>query len=55
MCGRFAIYSSFQAIKDYANLLNDIDERGANYNIAPGQEISIIINKNQQKNLKSYK
>ena len=55
MCGRFALYSSFQAIKDYADLLNDIDEIDSNYNIAPGQEISIIINKNQQNILKSYK
>lgn len=55
MCGRFALYSSFQAIKDYADLLNDVDERDANYNVAPGQEIQIITNKKQQNILKSYK
>ncbi len=55
MCGRFALYSSFQAIKDYADLLNDFDERDANYNVAPGQIIPIIINVNQQNILKSCK
>ncbi|MEA2095944.1 MAG: SOS response-associated peptidase [Candidatus Cloacimonadota bacterium] len=55
MCGRFALYSSFQAIKDYADLLNEIGEIEANYNVAPGQEIPIIINKNQHNILKSCK
>ena len=55
MCGRFALYSSFQAIKDYADLLNEIEEMKANYNVAPGQEIPIIINKNQHNILKSCK
>ena len=48
MCGRFALYSSFQAIKDYADLLNEIAEIDTNYNVAPGQEIPIIINENKQ-------
>jgi len=55
MCGRFALYSSFQAIKDYADLLNEIGEIDANYNIAPGQIIPIIINRNQQNILTSCK
>ncbi len=55
MCGRFALYSSFQAIKDYADLLNEIGEIDANYNVAPGQEIPIIINKDQQNILKTCK
>ena len=55
MCGRFALYSSFWAIKDYTDLLNEISNIDANYNIAPGQEIPIIINKDQQNILKSYK
>lgn len=55
MCGRFALYSSFQAIKDYADLLNEIGEIDANYNDAPGQEIPVIINKNQQNILQSGK
>ncbi len=55
MCGRFALYSSFQAIKNYADLLNEIGEIDVNYNVAPGQEIPIIINKNQQNILKSCK
>ena len=55
MCGRFALYSSFQAIKDYADLLNEIGEINANYNVAPGQEIPVIINENQQNILKSFK
>jgi len=55
MCGRFALYSSFQAIKDYADLLNEIGEIDSNYNVAPGQEIPIIINENRNNILKSYK
>ena len=55
MCGRFALYSSFQAIKDYADLLNEIGEIDSNYNVAPGQEIPVIINENLQNILKSCK
>jgi len=55
MCGRFALYSSFQAIKDYADLLNEIEEIDANYNIAPGQEIPIIRRQNNQNILRYYK
>ena len=55
MCGRFALYSSFQAIKDYADLLNDNNEIEANYNVAPGQEIPILINNNQQNVLRLCK
>ena len=55
MCGRFALYSSFQAIKDYADLLNEIGEIDVNYNVAPGQEIPIIISENQRNILKSCK
>jgi len=55
MCGRFALYSSFQAIKDYADLLNEIAEIDTNYNVAPGQEIPIIINENKQNILKPCK
>ncbi len=46
MCGRFALYSSFAAIKEYANILAELEELEANYNIAPGQNIPVIINKN---------
>ncbi len=42
MCGRFALYSSFQVIKDYADLLCKIDDLEANYNAAPGQNIPVI-------------
>lgn len=42
MCGRFALYSSFQAIKDYADLLSTIDNFEVNYNIAPGTKIPVI-------------
>jgi len=42
MCGRFALYSSFQAIKDYADLLSEINNFEANYNVAPGQMIPVI-------------
>lgn len=42
MCGRFALYSSFQAIKDYADLLNELADYKQSYNIAPGQNIPVI-------------
>jgi len=42
MCGRFALYSSFEAIKEYADILNEIGKLEANFNIAPGQIIPII-------------
>ncbi len=53
MCGRFALYSSFQAIKDYADLLNEIGELDANYNVTPGQEIPVITKQGEQNILKS--
>ncbi len=42
MCGRFALYSSFQSIKDYADLLNELGDYERNYNIAPGESIPVI-------------
>ncbi|MBT4575525.1 MAG: SOS response-associated peptidase [Candidatus Cloacimonetes bacterium] len=53
MCGRFALYSSFQAIKDYADLLSEIGDIDSNYNVAPGQEIPIIIKQDQQNILRA--
>ncbi len=49
MCGRFALYSSFQAIVDYAKILNRMQELSPNYNVAPGQKIPVIINKQDGK------
>lgn len=43
MCGRFALYSSFSAIKEYADILNEIGELEANFNVAPGQIIPIVM------------
>ncbi|MBN1327170.1 MAG: SOS response-associated peptidase [Candidatus Cloacimonetes bacterium] len=43
MCGRFAIYSSVQAIIDYAKTINKIKSLQANYNAAPGQIIPIVM------------
>ncbi len=51
MCGRFALFSSVQAIKKYYNYLNEVQDWKANYNIAPTQKIPVIINKNEEKNL----
>jgi len=45
MCGRFALYSSFTAIKEYADILFETGEIDPSYNIAPGQIISTIIQK----------
>ena len=55
MCGRFALYSSFQAIKDYADLLNEIEGLDPNYNVSPGQNIPVIIKKNDGNYLEFYK
>lgn len=55
MCGRFALYSSFSAIKDYADLLNEIDGLNANYNVAPGTEIPIIQRQNNQNILSFFR
>jgi putative SOS response-associated peptidase YedK len=49
MCGRFALYSSFAAIKEYADLLNEIEELMPNYNITPGSIIPIIKKSKQGK------
>ncbi|KQC08312.1 MAG: hypothetical protein APR54_00505 [Candidatus Cloacimonas sp. SDB] len=50
MCGRFALYSSFAAIKEYADILFELGKLDPNYNIAPGQIIPTIV-KNKDGNL----
>jgi len=56
MCGRFALYSSFAAIKDYADILFETGEIPENYNVAPGQVIPTIIeNKKGEKLLEPCK
>jgi putative SOS response-associated peptidase YedK len=50
MCGRFALYSSFAAIKEYADILFETGKIDPNYNIAPGQIIPTIV-KNRDGNL----
>ncbi|MDO9577080.1 MAG: SOS response-associated peptidase [Candidatus Cloacimonadales bacterium] len=55
MCGRFALYSSFSAIKEYADILNEIEDLEANYNSAPGQIIPIIMLQKKKKYLKPAK
>ena len=54
MCGRFALFSSVQAIKKYYNYLNEVQDWEANFNIAPSQKIPVIINKNGEKNLEFF-
>ncbi|HPR18033.1 MAG TPA: SOS response-associated peptidase [Candidatus Cloacimonadota bacterium] len=51
MCGRFALYSSFSAIKEYADILNEIGQLEQNYNVAPGQIIPIVMIENGRKKL----
>ena len=46
MCGRFALYSSFQAIKEYYELLSDL-ELIENFNVTPGSLTPVIIRENQ--------
>jgi putative SOS response-associated peptidase YedK len=55
MCGRFALYSSFSAIKEYADVLNEIGELEQNYNAAPGQIIPIIMIEEKKIILESVK
>jgi putative SOS response-associated peptidase YedK len=55
MCGRFALYSSFQSIKEYADILAELEELDANYNVAPGQNIPVIIKKNDGNHLEFCK
>ena len=54
MCGRFALFSSVEAIKKYYNYLNEVQDWKANYNIAPSQKIPVIINKSGEKNLEFF-
>ncbi len=55
MCGRFALYTSFQSIKEYADILAELEELEANYNVAPGQNIPIILRKNDGNYLELFK
>ena len=55
MCGRFALYSSFSAIKEYADVLNEIGEFDKNYNIAPGQITPIVMIEKSKKILEPVK
>jgi len=55
MCGRFAVYSSVQAIMEYADVLNVIDNFSASYNVAPGQKIPAIINNGKDNELHKLK
>ena len=55
MCGRFALYSSFNAIKEYADILNEIGDLDKNFNVAPGQIIPIVIKEHGKKILEPVK
>ena len=55
MCGRFALYSSFTAIKEYADILNEIGDLDKNFNVAPGQIIPIVIKEHGKKILEPVK
>jgi len=55
MCGRFALYSSFTAIKEYADILFEIEKLNSNYNVAPGQVIPTIVLKNGENLLEPCK
>ena len=55
MCGRFALYSSFSAIKEYADVLNKIGKLDNNFNVAPGQIIPIIMQEYGKKILEPVK
>lgn len=55
MCGRFALYSSFNVIKEYADILNEIEDLDINYNVAPGQIIPIIMMREKKKILEPAK
>ena len=44
MCGRFAVYSSAEAIASYAKALQKIQKWDPNFNISPGTMVPIIYN-----------
>ncbi|MBN2459974.1 MAG: SOS response-associated peptidase [Candidatus Cloacimonetes bacterium] len=43
MCGRFALYSSVQAIMEYSKILETTHKFRSSYNITPGQNIPAVI------------
>jgi putative SOS response-associated peptidase YedK len=51
MCGRFAIFSSINAIIKYYNILNCDLEFNSNYNVSPGQNILSIKSEKNSLNL----
>ncbi|MFC1898041.1 SOS response-associated peptidase [Candidatus Cloacimonadota bacterium] len=55
MCGRFAMYSSFNAIKEYADILNEIGQLDNNFNVAPGQIIPIVMQEHGKRILEPVK
>ena len=55
MCGRFALFSSVQAIIDYADSLNSIERFKENYNVAPGQKILAVTRKTDGNHLEFFK
>jgi len=55
MCGRFAIYSSVQAIMEYAAVINSLKEFKPNYNASPGQKIPVILPSDGKHRLDAYK
>lgn len=51
MCGNFALYSSFQAIKNYYKLLQKEGRITANENIRPSMQVPVIVIKQGQRYL----
>ncbi len=53
MCGRFVLYSSFETIARVFGLLDRDALPAPSYNIAPGREIAIIVNRGGRKRLEA--
>jgi putative SOS response-associated peptidase YedK len=55
MCGRFALFSDINVIKNYAQLFDNNLNWSAHYNIAPSLEIPVIINSHGKRYLTMLK
>ena len=55
MCGRFAIFSSIQAIKEYYKILQEIEGLEENYNACPQQNLPVVIRCNDQNRIRFMK
>jgi len=54
MCGRFAIFTALESLKEYFPIDQAVCEVQENYNVAPTQEIPVIVQKDDKNILDKY-